>query len=411
MNWKRVRLKEIAAIVMGQSPPGDTYNEDGSGLPFFQGKADFGVQHPTPRKWCSAPIRIAEPGDILLSVRAPVGPTNLTRETSCIGRGLAAVRVLPRHAIPRFVLYYLKYIEPILSVRANGSTFGAIGRSNLDPLEVPLPPIGEQRRIVEILDQADRLRRLRVQADTKAARVLRALFIKLFEGADTNWPVRRLGSLLRPQKGALQSGPFGSNLHNSDFVQSGSVLAVGIDNVLDGEFVLGRNRRITSDKYNELMKYTLEKGDVLITIMGTVGRTCVFPGKPSPAICTKHVYRLKLNDAMDPEYLSATLRFSDRVRAQLGARVTGQIVSGITSADLRRLEVSVPPMLLQAEFAKRKREIDDIRHRANRVGSTCDALYDQLTRLAFAGRLTASWRDSRTKELLYDVGASDEVQT
>jgi len=71
-----VQLGEVAEIIMGQSPPGETYNEDGDGLPFFQGVADFNYRHPTPRVFCTVPSRIALPGDILLSVRAPIGRVN-----------------------------------------------------------------------------------------------------------------------------------------------------------------------------------------------------------------------------------------------------------------------------------------------------------------------------------------------
>jgi hypothetical protein len=85
-------LGEVAEIFMGQSPPGSTYNNRGNGLPFFQGKAQFGEVFPVPDKWCSEPLRIAHKGDILVSVRAPVGPTNLAVEKCCIGRGLAAIR-------------------------------------------------------------------------------------------------------------------------------------------------------------------------------------------------------------------------------------------------------------------------------------------------------------------------------
>lgn len=410
MRWPRAKLSDVAMIVMGQSPPGETYNTDGIGLPFFQGKADFGTHHPTPRKWCYAPTRIAKAGDILLSIRAPVGPTNVVRETSCIGRGLAAIRTNPEFASRRYVLFFLKYSESQLSSRAYGSTFSAINQSDVSHLEVPLAPLHEQHRIVEILDQADRIRSLRSTADAKYKRVVQALFSKMFGKLHSDWAVTRLGSVLRPKKGALQSGPFGSHLHNHDFGPSGTVLAVGIDNVLDGKFVLGRNRRITREKYGELRKYTLERGDVLITIMGTVGRTCVFPGEPSPAICTKHVYRIQPDKTVNPDYLAATLRFSQHVRAQLGASVTGQIVSGINSGNLKRLEIRVPPLGLQSEFARRKHEFDDIHQRASKVGETCNALFDSLMHLAFTGNLTVSQRDVRMEELLQEVEHQKAVE-
>ena len=198
MDWPHVRLSDIAQIVMGQSPPGETYNEIGDGLPFFQGKADFGDQYPTPRKWCSAPIRVAESGDILLSVRAPVGPTNVTRERACICRGLAAIRGNPARVEQNYLHYFSKQTEPALSIVGQGSTFAAIKSNDIVRLKVPLPPLPEQRRIANILDQADRLRRLRDDADAKAARILPALFIKMFGDPATNpmgWPVCRLGDV------------------------------------------------------------------------------------------------------------------------------------------------------------------------------------------------------------------------
>ena len=100
-----LQLGDIATITAGQSPPGHTYNENGIGLPFFQGKADFGEFHPITRKWCVAPKKIAEPGDILISVRAPVGPTNVAGERCCIGRGLASIRPDETVALRDYVLW------------------------------------------------------------------------------------------------------------------------------------------------------------------------------------------------------------------------------------------------------------------------------------------------------------------
>ena len=157
-GWAEAALPEIAALNMGQSPPSNTYNTGGNGLPFFQGKAEFGDLYPMAEKYCSAPTKIAEAEDILISVRAPVGPTNLCRERSCIGRGLAAIR--PRGEIPtRYLLFYLRSIEAWLATQGTGSTFTAISKSDLEELRVRLAPLTEQRRIVaklqNLLDRVD----------------------------------------------------------------------------------------------------------------------------------------------------------------------------------------------------------------------------------------------------------------
>lgn len=121
-GWSSTRLADASLIVQGQSPPGDTYNARGNGLPFFQGKAEFGPLHPVPVKWCSSPGKVAEPEDILISIRAPVGPTNLANSRCCIGRGLAAIR--PLGGIDsKYVLYYMRQSAQLLAEKGTGSTF------------------------------------------------------------------------------------------------------------------------------------------------------------------------------------------------------------------------------------------------------------------------------------------------
>jgi type I restriction enzyme S subunit len=151
-GWVQAKLSNVADFVMGQSPPSNTYNTSKRGLPFFQGKAEFGDLYPTVKKYCSHPLKVAKTGDVLISVRAPVGPTNLCAEESCIGRGLAAIR--PIGNIPSlFLLYYLRCIEGWLSEQGTGSTFTAISKSDLNQIVLPVPPLNEQCRIVAKLEK------------------------------------------------------------------------------------------------------------------------------------------------------------------------------------------------------------------------------------------------------------------
>lgn len=148
-GWLIKKLEEVTLIMMGQSPPSSTYNDKGKGLPFFQGKAEFTGFHPVVRKWCSEPKRVAEPNDILVSVRAPVGATNIANQKCCIGRGLAAIRYTPQH---RFLFYYLRLVERKLDEKGTGTTFRAISGDVLRDLDFPLPPLPEQHRIVEKIE-------------------------------------------------------------------------------------------------------------------------------------------------------------------------------------------------------------------------------------------------------------------
>jgi type I restriction enzyme, S subunit len=151
-GWVRTSLDAFAEVILGQSPPSATYNTDWAGVPFYQGKLEFGLMYPTPRKWCTSPKKTAEQGDVLVSVRAPVGPTNICPEKSCIGRGLAAVRGLGGISTP-FILYLMRAQEGPLSGIGTGTTFGAITGNKLRGMEVDMPPLPEQHRIVAKIEE------------------------------------------------------------------------------------------------------------------------------------------------------------------------------------------------------------------------------------------------------------------
>jgi type I restriction enzyme, S subunit len=151
-GWTSAALSDVATINMGQSPPSSTYNECGDGLPFFQGKAEFGSLYAEAKVWCSRPNKMAQAEDILLSVRAPVGPTNLAPSLCCIGRGLAAVRPEPGFAL-RYVLYALRRFAADLDAKGTGTTFKAVSGQVVRDFPLPIAPTSEQERIADALDE------------------------------------------------------------------------------------------------------------------------------------------------------------------------------------------------------------------------------------------------------------------
>ena len=129
------RLADQAEVLMGQSPPSSSCSEDGDGLPFIQGNAEFGRRSPLPRLRCTSPARVAEAGDLLLSVRAPVGALNQATERTVIGRGLSALRF--RAADQRFAWHAVSYAAPSLNRVAQGSTFVAVSRKDVECMVLP----------------------------------------------------------------------------------------------------------------------------------------------------------------------------------------------------------------------------------------------------------------------------------
>lgn len=176
---RRLGDSHVAEIILGQSPPSSAYNDDGDGLPFFQGKADFGLLHPTPRMWCNAGQKFARSGDVLMSVRAPVGDVNIATDNCVIGRGVAAIRA-GAEVDPWFLYFALLYSKPILEDRATGSTFASINKTTLNDLEIPFADRSKQVAIGTMLRQLVEKIEQEALAGDAATELKRAAMRKLF---------------------------------------------------------------------------------------------------------------------------------------------------------------------------------------------------------------------------------------
>ena len=180
-GWDVNTLGKCFNLTMGQSPPGSTYNEQGEGLPFFQGNADFGFRYPKRRRYCTAPTRTACPDDTLVSVRAPVGAINMAWEKSCIGRGVGALR--HRSDSRSFTYYSVLALQPELAeFEHTGTVFGAINKRQFEALLVIEPP----RYLVNCFEVFSQEWEDRIRSSTSEARALTekrdALLPKLVAG-------------------------------------------------------------------------------------------------------------------------------------------------------------------------------------------------------------------------------------
>lgn len=151
-HWAWCRLHDIVELHMGQSPEGDSYNKNGNGFPFYQGKTEFGVMYPVGvRVWCNQPKKISQINDILISVRAPVGDVNISDKEYAIGRGLSIIRVINNTVNHLFLFYFLESIKK--NWNSKGSFFDAINRDIIEARLFPLPPLHEQEQIVAKLEE------------------------------------------------------------------------------------------------------------------------------------------------------------------------------------------------------------------------------------------------------------------
>ena len=174
-------LSDIADITMGQSPRGSSYNEDGNGTVFYQGRGEFGYRFPTQRLFTTEPKRMAHENDVLMSVRAPVGDLNVAREDCCIGRGLASIR--SKHNRQSFVLYTVFALQPELDkFNGEGTVFGSINRDSLNKMAIMIPTDDEMDRFESIVSPMDAQIRANHEEGLRLEAIREALLPKLLSG-------------------------------------------------------------------------------------------------------------------------------------------------------------------------------------------------------------------------------------
>lgn len=337
----------------------------------------------TAKKQNSAP----EKGDILFSKDGTVGKVHLVREDQpfAVLSSLAILR--PSAKIDGAYLAHFLRTPSTIEAAGNKKTGSAIRRivlRDLATLEVPLPPLDEQRRIAAILDKADALRRKRKRALDLLDSLTHSIFFQTFvKHRSENWPRYSVASLARD----IRTGPFGSQLLHSEFVDDG-IAVLGIDNAVANEFRWGERRYISKEKYAQLRRYTVSPGDVLITIMGTCGRCAIVPEDVLVAINTKHLCCITLDkEKCLPEFLQATFLQHPDVLQQLGVQAKGAVMPGLNMGIIKSLSISVPPIDLQRTFAANISHSREIMASSRTAELMITDLFSSLQSRAFSGQL------------------------
>ena len=376
---RTLKLKDCCTIIAGQSPESKYYNTDGIGMPFFQGKADFGDLYPTIRVYCSQPTKIAEKDDILLSVRAPVGPTNLSPGLVCIGRGLTAIRPSPEINL-RYLLHYFRFFETKLSAQGTGTTFKAITQATIKNLDVPVPPLSEQERIVarieELFSQLDASVAELKMAKERLKAYQQAVLKEAFGKVTTHTPFgeiidARLGKMLDKEK---NTGNFHKYLRNINV----RWFSFDLSDLLE--------MRIEAD---EIEKYSVSHNDLIICEGGEPGRCAVWD-KQDSIFYQKALHRVRFLDNSNPRFYMYYLWFSAQ-SGQLCRYFTGTGIKHLTGQSLSKVIVPTADRTIQdsivAEIESRLSVCDSIENTVDTALQQAEALRQSILKKAFEGRL------------------------
>jgi type I restriction enzyme S subunit len=293
-------------------------------------------------------------------------------------------------------IFDANYLQEQLDAEAKGTTgYAAVRPKILLACQIPLPPLAEQRRVVarieELAAQIHEARTLRHQAGAEAEALITSAVSNIDGRMRETHPMARLEGFARREKGSLRSGPFGSALLHGEFVPAG-VPAIGIQDVKENRFELSRKWNVTPEKADELKRYTIKPHDILITVMGTLGRACVVPDEVPRMISTKHVWTISLDQAKaEPCWVSFWINYSRLAREELLGQRTGTAIPGLNAEKLRNLSLPQVPLSEQrrivAELDALQAKVDVLKRLQAETAAELDALLPAILDRAFKGEL------------------------
>lgn len=350
-------LKELVDIQMGQSPESKFYNYDKIGLPFYQGKADFGRINPTPKMWCSKSKKEAKPNDILISVRAPVGDLNINKEQSCIGRGLAAITC--KSDVDMMYLYYhLKYLKPQLRYISTGSTFESINRSQLENLIITYKSYAEQIKISNTLNVVQRQIEVKENLLSLCDLLIKSRFVELFGDIELNekkWKKIKFDELIKSANNGLARR--GNN-------KDGNIVLRLIELQENSINYSSPNRIFLTD--DEKKRYRLLDGDLLFARVNgnpnNVGRCAPFYECEEQVYHNDHIIRTSCDKSQLDSVFAAYLFNSEYGKNRISKQIktsAGQYT--INQEGLKSIEIILPPIVIQYSFAKFVKQINKLK--------------------------------------------------
>ena len=309
---------------------------------------------------------------------AGIGRTTLLPAKSSV-IGTMQYLLPKKDVLPEYLYYVVRHMH--LEKYFSGATIPHIYFRDYKNEEFNIEPVERQSEIVSVLRKLETVISTRQKQLQKLDDLVKARFVEMFVATDaaSDWPYCTIADVSND----MRTGPFGSALHHDEFIDSG-VFVLGIDNAVENKFSYNRMRYITAEKYQELKRYTVYPGDVIITIMGTVGRSAVIPADMPKAINTKHLACITPNAKMvNAQFLSCAFQVHPDIRAQLQKQCKGAIMDGLNLTIIKGLSFHIPPINLQDRFVGFYEQVDKSKAAVQKALDETQLLFDSLMQKYF----------------------------
>lgn len=352
-GWTLHKMDDVAEIIMGQSPSSETYNTERNGLPFFQGKADFGSKYPKIRYWCSIPTKVAPANSILFSVRAPVGDINITRHECCIGRGLSAI--IGRAIAQPFLYQILKHAKPQFQLISQGSTFEAVNGSDLKEFRITIPPLPEQKKIAAILTSVDEViekteAQINKLQDLKKAMMQSLLTQGIGHTEFKDSPVGRIPKEWEVITLSKLCNQITDGTHKTPDYTTSGIPFLRVTDLKNKDIFRGDIKYISRNEHLELIKRcNPRKGDILYSKNGTVGIPRIVDWSKEFSIFVS-LALLKVNaERVSSGFLEKVLD-SPLIHSQIKLRSKQGTVTNLHLEEIREFLIPIPSKIEQEKI-------------------------------------------------------------
>lgn len=343
-QWSSGKFSDIAEVIMGQSPPGESYNGTGLGVPLINGPTEFTDRYPVRQQWTTAPTKLCKAGDILFCVRgSSTGRMNIADDEYCIGRGVAAIRGKKDVSDTCFLEQQLQFIVSKLLKFTAGSTFPNIDRDSISNFPIFSPTLPEQKKIAEILscwdrgiDQVSRLIQIHEQITNK---IIEACFRDEFD-----WEQCSVSDLASDEPNSFKDGDWIESPH----ITSSGVRLVQTGNIGQGFFKNGNKKYISEGSFQMLKCKEVRPGDILICrLADPIGRCCILPDlHENKYITSVDVIIFRPKVTCDSTFLCAYLN-RRRILEEAIALSGGSTRQRVSRTSYGAIQIGVPPKTYQ----------------------------------------------------------------
>ncbi|AVQ98366.1 hypothetical protein OBCHQ24_04850 [Oceanobacillus iheyensis] len=370
-EWKTVNISEKAEIIMGQSPKSSDCNEEGIGIPFYQGNTDFGNIYPSPSRYCTKPKKIANKNDILLSVRAPVGEVNLANEKVVIGRGVSAIR--PKDYDYLFLYYYLKNYKNNWLRLQQGSTFTAINKNDMNSILVPDINTQEQQKIAAILTTVDeaieKTEQIIVQTETVKKGLMQQLLKKgightefkktIIGEIPESWEVIQFKEIIDFLTDYEANGSFSDLKENVTVYDEPSYAYYVRATDLEKRDYISNVKYVDKESYDFLKKTKLSGGELLFAKRGQIGKLYIMPELEIKSTLAPNLYLIKIYTKVANNKFYYYFFKSALGQKLLYRNSASTTLGAIYKDDIRAINIILPPIKEQEEIVTILESLDE----------------------------------------------------